>query len=188
MTETFLLVMAGAALSVLLMVWMEKSLNRLLPVTDFPLDLRGGLSFSTLGFTLLVVVVVTVAAGLVPALLSVRGSLSRTLNEGGRSGMGGTRAHRLRGLLVGIEVALAMVALISAGLFLRSFGNASRIEPGFNTRNVSVSQFYLSNAGYTADEQRSFCRRLRERIEGLPGVVGVSYSDFVPLTSPGTSP
>ena len=152
MTETFLLVTGGAALSVLLVVWMERSLNRLLPRVDFPFDLRGGLSLSTLGFTLLIVVVVTVAAGLIPALLSIRGNLILTLNEGGRSGIGGTRAHRLRGLLVGIEVALAMVALISAGLFLRSFGNASRIEPGFNTRNVSVSQFYLSNAGYTAEE------------------------------------
>jgi len=188
MTETFLLVTGGAALSVLLMVWMERSLNRLLPRVDFPFDLRGGLSLSTLGFTLLIVMVVTVAAGLIPALLSIRGNLSQTLNEGGRSGIGGTRAHRLRGLLVGIEVALAMVALISAGLFLRSFGNASRIEPGFNTRNVSVSQFYLSNAGYTAGEQRSFCRRLRERMEAIPGVRGVTYADFVPLTSPGTSP
>ncbi len=188
MTETFLLVTGGAAFSVLLVVWMERSLNRLLPRVDFPFDLRGGLSLSTLGFTLLVVVLVTVAAGLIPAMLSIRGNLSQTLNEGGRSGIGGTRAHRLRGLLVGIEVALAMVALISAGLFLRSFGNASRIEPGFNTRNVSVSQCYLSNAGYTAAEQRSLCRRLRERMEAVPGIMGVTYSDFVPLTSPGTSP
>ena len=188
LTETFLLVASGSVLGVLLMVWMEKSLNRLLPATDFPFDLRGGLSTMTLGFTLFVVVVVTLAAGLVPALLSIRGNLSQTLNEGGRSGIGGTRSHRLRGVLVGIEVALAMVALISAGLFLRSFGNASRIEPGFNTRNVSVSQFYLSNAGYTAAEQRSFSRRLRERVEALPGVLGVTYADFVPLTSPGSSP
>ncbi len=188
LTETFLLVAAGSMLGVLLMVWMEKSLNRLLPVTDFPFDLRGGLSPLTLGFTLLVVVVVTIAAGLVPALLSIRGNLSQTLNEGGRSAIGGARTHRLRGLLVGLEVALAMVALISAGLFLRSFGNASRIEPGFSTKNISASQFYLSNAGYTAEEQRSFCRRLRERMQTVPGVVGVTYSDFVPLTSPGTSP
>ena len=188
MTETLLLVTGGAALSVLLVLWMEQSLNQLLPRVDFPFDLHGGLSLSTLGFTLLVVLLVTVAAGLIPALLSIRGNLSQTLNEGGRSGIGGSRTHRLRGLLVGVEVALAMVALISAGLFLRSFGNASRIEPGFNTRNVSVSQFYLSNAGYTAEEQRSFCRRLRERMEAVPGITGVTYSDFVPLTSPGTSP
>ena len=188
LTETFLLTAAGALLGILLMVWTEKSLDRLLPRVDFPFDLEGGLSSTTVGFTLLVVLVVTLAAGLVPALLSIRGNLSQTLNEGGRSGIGGGRTHRLRSLLVGVEVALAMVALISAGLFLRSFGNASRIEPGFTTRNISVSQFYLSNAGYTAQEQWNFCRRLRERMEAVPGVTGVTYTDFVPLTSPGSSP
>jgi predicted permease len=169
-------------------MWMQKSLTQLLPRVDFPFDLRGGLSLTTLGFTLLVVAVVTLAAGLVPALLSIRGNLSQALNEGGRSGIGGARTHRLRGMLVGVEVALAMVALISAGSFLRSFANASRIEPGFNTRNVSASQFYLSNAGYDAEEQRSFCCQLRERMEAVPGVLGVTYSDYVPLTSPGSSP
>jgi predicted permease len=188
LTETFILSTAGAGVGALQMVWMGKSLNQLLPRVDFPFDLQGGFNVATLGFTVAVVLVVTVAAGLVPALLSIRSNLNQALNDGGRSGIGGSRTHRLRGRLVGIEVALAMVALVSAGLFLRSFGNASRIEPGFNTRSVSVSQFYLSNAGYTADEQRSFCRRLRERLEVMPGVVGVTYSDFVPLTSPGTSP
>ena len=81
-----------------------------------------------------------------------------------------------------------MVAVVGALLFLRSFRNASRIEPGFDTRNVVVSQFYLSNAGYSAQEQWAFCRTLRERMEAVPGVVGVTYSDFVPLTSPASSP
>jgi predicted permease len=188
LTETFLLATVGAVLGMALMLWLEKLLNRLLPRVDFPFDLQAGLTGTTVAFTLIVVVVITLAAGLVPALLSIRSNLSQGLNEGGRSGIGGARTHRLRGLLVGVEVALAMVALIGAGLFLRSFGNASRIEPGFNTKNVAVSQFYLSNAGYTADEQRSFCRRLRERMEPMPGVVGVTYTDFVPMTSPGSSP
>ena len=188
LTETLLLVAAGASVGFILVLWMGRSLDRMLPAVDFPFDLGGGLNLSTLGFTLLIVVVATVASGLAPALLSVRGDLNHTLNEGGRGGIGGTRSHRLRGLLVGVEVALAMVALISAGLFLRSFGNASRIAPGFDINNVVVSQFYLSNSGYTAEEQWAFCRRLRERLETEPGVVAVTYSDYVPLTSPGTSP
>jgi len=188
LTETLLLAVGGAAVGVLVLFWMGKSLNRLLPAIDFPFDIRGDLSWTTLGFTILVVFAVTIVSGLAPALLSVRGDLTEALNEGGRSGTSGTRSHRMRALLVGVEVALAMVALVSAGLFVRSFRTASRIEPGFDTRNVVVSQFYLSNAGYTAQEQWAFCRTLRERMETAPGVVGVTYTDFVPLTSPASSP
>ena len=188
LTETLLLAIAGGVAGVALVVWMGRSLNRLLPAVDFPFDLGSRLNFLTLGFTLLVVLVTTILSGLAPALLSVRADLTSTLNEGGRGGIGGTRSHRLRGLLVGVEVALAMMALIGAGLFLRSFGNASRIAPGFDTKNVIVSQFYLSNAGYSAQDQWAFCRRLRDRLEAEPDVVSVTYSDFVPLTSPGSSP
>ncbi len=188
LTETLLLALAGALVGVGILLWIGKALNGLLPAVDFPFDLRGGLSVSTLGFTLLIVVVVTVASGLMPALLSIRRDLNGVLNEGGRSGIGGAHSHKLRALLVGVEVALAAVALVSAGLFLRSFHNASEIDPGFDTAHVSMSQFYLSNAGYTAQEQWSFCRLLRERLESLPGVQAVTYTDFVPLTMPNSSP
>jgi predicted permease len=188
LTETLLLALAGGALGLLLVGWTGQSLDRLLPPLDFPIEIGGGLSGPTVAFTLLVVMVATLASGLGPALLSVRGDLSRTLNEGGRGGIGGPRSHRLRKLLIGVEVGFAVVAVASALLFLRSFRNATRIEPGFDTQNVVVSQFYLSNAGYSAQEQWTFCRMLRERMEAVPGVVGVTYSDVVPLTSPASSP
>jgi predicted permease len=188
LTETLLLALAAGAVGLLLLMWLGKSLNRLLPAVDFPFDLRGGVNLSTFGFTLLVIVLVTIASGLAPALLSLRANLSQSLNEGGRSGIGGARSHKLRGVLVGMEVALAMIALVSAGLLLRSFHNASRIEPGFQTKDTLMAQFYLSHAGYTAEEQRTFARVLRERMEGAPQVLGVTYSDYVPLSSPGSSP
>jgi len=62
------------------------------------------------------------------------------------------------------------------------------MDPGFDTSHASMSQFYLSNAGYTAQEQWDFCRSLRERVESLPGVRAVTYTDFVPLTAPNSSP
>jgi predicted permease len=188
LTETILLAAGAGAIGLLLLLWLGKGLNHLLPAVDFPFDLRGGVNLPTFAFTLLIVIVVTMASGLAPAVLSLRENLVQTLNEGGRSGIGGTHSHKLRRALVGVEVALAMVALIGAGLFLRSFHNASRIETGFDTNNVLVAQFYLSNSGYTAPEQWSFCRRLGERLEAQPGVMGVTYSDFVPLSSPGSSP
>ncbi len=181
--ETLLLAAGGAVVGVTLVVWMGQSLLFLLPAIDVPLDVGGGLSLPTLGFTLLVAVVATLLSGTVPALLTARSDLNESLKEGGRSGGAGSGSHRLRGLLVVAEMALVMVALIGAGLFYRSFKNASGIEPGFDRSNISVSQFYLSNAGYSAREQRDFCRLLRERLESEPGVVGVTYSDVVPMST-----
>jgi predicted permease len=181
--ETLVLAAGGAVVGVTLVLWMGQSLLLLVPIADIPLDLGGGLSLPTLGFTLLIAVVATLLSGTVPALLIARSGLNETLKEGGRSGGAGADSHRLRGLLVVSEMALAMMALIGAGLFYRSFQNASGIQPGFDRTNISVSQFYLSNAGYSAEEQRDFCRMLRERLESKPGVIGVTYSDVVPMAT-----
>jgi predicted permease len=181
--ETLVLAAGGAVVGVTLVLWMGQSLLLLVPIADIPLDLGGGLSLPTLGFTLLIAVVATLLSGTVPALLIARSGLNETLKEGGRSGGAGADSHRLRGLLVVSEMALAMMALIGAGLFYRSFRNASGIQPGFDRTNISVSQFYLSNAGYSAEEQRDFCRMLRERLESKPGVIGVTYSDVVPMAT-----
>lgn len=180
--ETLLLAGAGAMLGVLLVMWMGQSLLFLRPVTDVPLDLGGGLNLPTLGFTLLIAFVATLLSGTVPALLIARSDLNEALKEGGRSAGVGSNSHRLRDLLVISEMALAMVALIGAGLFYRSFKNASGIQPGFDQTNISVSQFYLSYAGYSAQEQWDFCRILRERLESKPGVLGVTYSDVIPMS------
>jgi predicted permease len=140
LTETLLLALVAVVVGVLIMLWVGKSLNGLLPAVDFPFDLRSGLSASTLGFTLLIVLVVTIASGLAPALMSIRWNLNQSLNEGGRSGIGGVRCHKLRGVLVAVEVALAAVALVSAGLFLRSFrtpAESSRASPRATSRSRS---------------------------------------------------
>lgn len=189
LTETLLLAGAGGLLGLIFVSWLGQALISLMPPFDIPLDLGGGVSPITIAFTMLIVLGSTVAAGMAPALFSIHNAPNEALKEGGRTGSTGAHSHKLRGLLVGLEVALTLVAIIGAGLFFRSFQNASHIEPGFDMNNVSVSSFYLSNAGYTAAEQRLFCRRLRERMEALPGVIGVTYSDVVPLTSPvGSSP
>ena len=188
-TETLILAGAGGLVGVILIMWMGPALQFLAPAVDVPLDVGGGVDLPTVGFTVLIAGLATVIAGLAPVLFSLRADLNETLKEGGRGGGSGARSHRLRGLLVMAQVALAMVALVGAGLFFRSFQNTLGIQPGFNIDNVSVSQFYLSYAGYSAQEQWEFCRKLRERLEAEPGVVGVTYSDEVPLGHPvGSSP
>jgi predicted permease len=118
--------------------------------------------------------------------MAARGSLRDVAGGGTRTGAS-RQTHVLRGALVIAEVALASVALVGAGLFMRSFQNASALDPGFSMQGVTVSSFYLSASGYTGPEQREFCRRLRSRMEAVPGVTAVNYSDQVPLAS-GTMP
>ncbi len=187
LTETLLLAAAGGLAGTILAMWMSQSLASLLPPNDFPIYLDSGVNIRTLVFTIVVTLAATVISGIAPALMSMRSNVSETLKEGGRSDSGASGSRTLRNLLVVSEVALAAVVIIGAGLFLKSFRNASSIEPGFDISNTLVAQFYLSPAGYSAEEQRQFCRSLRQRLESNPEIISATYSDVIPLTF-GTSP
>ncbi len=103
------------------------------------------------------------------------------LAAGGRSGTSAAASARTRGLLVSAEVALALIAIIGAALFTRSFQIAARINPGFDPRHVLVSYVDLTTAGYSVPKRRQFCRTLRERLQSDAGVESAAYSDIVPL-------
>lgn len=179
LTETLLLALMGSAAGVVLSLWLKDTLVLLMPRTDFPIAFTAPLDTTTLAWSLLLATLVTVLTGAAPALFAARSELNDTLKQESRTSSG--HGHRLRGLLVVAEVALATVALVGAGLFLTSFRNARAINPGFEPANILTGQFYLSAAGYSGAEQREFCRRLRAALEGQPGITGVSYSDTVPL-------
>jgi predicted permease len=181
LTETLILAVMGAVAAAPLSMWMRRSLGYLLPVSGLPVALDVRMNGDILAFTVLVCVVACVVSGTAPALHTARTDLNGVLKEGGRGGTAGGRSQRLRSLLVVSEVALALVAVIGAGLFARSFQLARQIHPGFDPRQVLVSHLYLSTAGYPAPERKLFCQRLRERVESQPGIVGAGYADFIPL-------
>ena len=104
------------------------------------------------------------AAGLVPALQVGRLNLNAGLSAGSRTGTAGRSHNRLRSVLVASEVALALVTLVGAGLFARSFQTTMRIDPGFDPDHVLLNQFYLNTNGYTLQQRKDFCRRLGERM------------------------
>jgi predicted permease len=132
-------------------------------------------------FTAGLAVLVTVLAGSAPALHASRANINEELKQGGRSSGPAIHAHRLRGLMVISEIALAVVTLVGAALFLQSFRAARGIDPGFSPDGVALAEFDFSTAGYDAQQTDSFCRRSRERLEQLPGVTAVSYDDSPPL-------
>ena len=182
LAETVLLAVAGSVLGLAFAGGMRGSLKWLLPATSVPAVLDPPLDWKVLAFTEALALAAALLAGLAPALHAARLSVQEGLNEGGRSGTAGARSHRLRGALVVAEVALAVVALVGAGLFVKSFQLAKTINPGFDPRNVTIAELHLSTAGYNADQAAVFCRRLRQQLEGSPGVQAVSFADTVPLS------
>ena len=179
LTETLALAMMGALAALPLTMWMSQSLGYLLPPTGLPVFLDSGLNGDVLVFIILLCVGACLVSGVAPAWQTAHASLNDVLKESGRSGGTGAASPRLRGLLVVSEVAMALVVLIGAGLFARSFQVALRINPGFDPDHVLVSR--LSMAGYSKDARKQFCGQLRERLESQPGIAGVSYADIVPL-------
>jgi len=183
LTESLLLTGSGAVLGLAVTPWMSHALRYLMPPGPMEqlvaMDTRP--NFAVLAFTAGVCALSALAAGLAPALQVGRLNLSSRLNAGGRSGTAGRGRNRLRSVLVAAEVALALVALVGAGLFARGFQTTLRIDPGFDPDHVLLSQFSLNTNGYTLLQRKEFCRRLEERMITAPGVTDVAYSDGVPL-------
>jgi predicted permease len=181
LTESLLLALMGGLVGGLLALWMAQTLGYLVPATGIPIALDIHMNGDIFAFTMLLCLAVCVVSGMAPALHTVRADLNDTLKEGGRNGSAGQGSRRLRSLLVVSEVALALVAIIGAGLFARSFQLARQIHPGFDPSHILVSNLSLSSAGYAVPDRKQFCYRLRERLEKQPGIAGVTYADYVPL-------
>ncbi len=183
MTETLVLAILGALVGLMLMPWMWNALLALVPDVGLPIahdfDLNGHIAV----FTALCCMLAALTAGAAPALFSARANLNEVLKEGGRSGMSGGVTHSTRSVLVIAEVALAAVALVSAGLFARSFQNARQIHPGFDSANVLFGRFFLEGTTFTPEQQGAFALRLRRNLQAAPGIQAVSYSDFTPLST-----
>jgi predicted permease len=135
------------------------------------------------GFTLALSLLTGLIFGLAPAVGAARPDLSQTLREGGRGSTGGGRQSRLRSFLVVGEIALASALLIGAGLFLRSFVNLLRLDPGFQTQNVITAIVTLPGSRYKDDAAREhFFQEFLDRISTIPGVRAAGASSDVPWT------
>ncbi len=180
LTESLLLAVAGSTIGLLIAAPLAGSLGYLVPNSTTPTLTQSPIDMGVLLFTIALAIAAALLAGIAPALFSARRNVNETLKEGGRAG---SSAHsvRLLGMFVTAEMALAVIALVGAGLFVKTLRNVSEIRPGFDPEHVAVAKLSLSVASYDAQQADSFCLRLRERLERQPGVTAVSYADYVPL-------
>lgn len=186
LVESFLLALAGAVAGFALAAIAARAISNFklplpIPVVfDFNVDMR--VAAFTLGLSL----VTALVFGLVPALRASRPDLVSALKDGpsvpGREGR-----SRMRNTLVVVQVAFSLVLLTTAGLFLRSLGNASSIDIGFKPNNLLLMSVDPKLHNYSREKTALFLSQLRERITALPGVRSVSFVGIVPLSIGGSN-
>jgi putative ABC transport system permease protein len=185
LTESLVLCLTAAALGLALAAQGVRALVALVPsgvlalsTAPVRVDWRVALfaALTALGTAFLV--------GLVPAIQAGRAGGSEALRAGGRGNATASRAGaRMRNALVVIEVALALVLLVGAGLMVRSFRALRGVNLGFEPERVLTGRVALPRSGYPNDTvQQNFFREVGERVAALPGVSSVGWISFLPLT------
>ncbi len=189
LTESTFLAVLGGAFGILLAYWGRDILWSLRPPFLNPNALELTLDPRVLGFTLGLSLVTGVLFGLVPAIQASRADLvSAVKNQTEAPSRMNGRVNKwinLRSALVVGQVALSLVALIGAGLFVNSLQSAQQINPGFNTRDLAVMGVNLEAQGYPKERGWNFFRQALERVRGLPGVKAATWTEAVPLGAGG---
>src|SRR5262249_18178516 len=132
-------------------------------------------------FTLGIALFTGALFGAIPAIKASTPNLADTLKAGGRGNSVGWRANPARSLLVVAETALTLVALLGAGLFIRSQHTAQRIEPGFQDENLFMMAFDLGALHYNEGKSEQFFRPAVDRASTPPGVQSATISANFPL-------
>ena len=179
--ESLLLAALATLAGLPLALWLQNVLIYFVPPTGLPVYLDVHPSARVFLFAALACLVSALISGLPPAFQSVRRSLVIVLRQGGRGDTGSGHSQRISGLLVVAETGLALAALVTLGLFLRSLYGLESTPAGFDSHNVTVCRLFLVTNNYTAEEEQQFSRRLRELLRAAPGVTGAAYSDSIPL-------
>lgn len=182
--EALLLALVGGALGLLVAAWGIRIAVALAPA-GVPRLADAGLDPTVLLFTLALSVLIGLGFGIAPVLARRERGTLVALQDGGR-GSGGARKARVASALVVVEIALSLALLIGAGLLLRSFATAARVDPGFRADGVLATQIFLSRANYPEGHQKTaFFNGLLERLRALPEVISAGAVTALPMSDDG---
>ena len=181
LVESVLLGLSGGAAGVAL-AWALVRLVARAGAAALPRAGEIGIDATVLTFAVALSVTVGVVVGLAPAFQVGRSRLYETISTGGRSTATRQRVMS-RDLLVGLELALAIVLLVGAGLLIRSFRVVLSRDIGFQTENAVAAELSLPSATYTAGRAVRFYETLLPSLRALPGVTAVGATNYLPLGS-----
>jgi predicted permease len=182
MVENLFLALAGGAVALVGTVWTARILGIFLPGTTLPLAINGSVDRRVLLTTILVSILTAAVSGVVPALRASSLSPMAVLKDEALNTAGGLNKSRLASGLVIAQVALSLLLLACAGLFVRSLDKAQKSDPGFDSSHVLLATFDLHPMGYADTAGIEFDRQLISRVKQLPGVQSATLADFSPLS------
>ena len=186
LTESVLLALLGGLLGIVFAVWIKDGLLAVSGWGGRGLNaLEPQLDWRVLGFTFALSLLTGLVFGLAPAWRTTKVDLTPSLKDSGRGSSAVHRSILSRGLVV-VQVALSLLLLIGAGLFVRTLLNLQCVDPGFNTQNLLLFDVQPSLIGYKDEKLRQIYREIGERVETVPGVQAVTFSRM-PLLSQGSS-
>lgn len=180
LVETLLLFGIGALGGVALASAATGALERLPLPAEIPLSVELSPDLRVLAFALVLSMVTGIAFGLGPALRASRADLATRLR--GDTPGGGRRRGLAGDAIVSGQLALSLVLLVAAGLFLRALGRGQAVDPGFQIAGAATAPLNAESWGYNEPRARAFDEALRERLLAVPGVTAVSFVDKLPLT------
>lgn len=180
--ESIMISIVGGAISLPIALWGIRLFDDTVTATGKPPSLDFSMDFRAMMYLAAITIGTGILFGLAPALRLSKLDVNTALKDGGRGSSGGGRGKYLSGLLVVVEMALAVVLLAGAGLMIRSFMNAYRADLGIHTANILSMEIDLPNANYKLPEkQKAFFDRLKTSIDGVPGVEISTVATNLPL-------
>jgi predicted permease len=182
MLENMIVALAGGGVALICTLWTAKTLSAFLPPTTLPLTINGSVNGTVLLGAILISIFTAVVSGAVPALRASAISPMTVLKDEALNTSGGLHKSRLSGSLVIAQVALSLLLLVCAGLFVRSLEKAQESDPGFDPNHVFLATFDLDPLGYSNARGMEFERQLLTRLRALPGVQSATLADFSPLS------
>ncbi|HKW09039.1 MAG TPA: ABC transporter permease [Gemmatimonadaceae bacterium] len=177
LTESLTLALVGAGVGAALAVWGTQALRAVPMISAFPIKFQTGVDLVTLAFAIGLGIACGFIFGMVPALQLARVDPQHAM----RAGTQGAGRSRTRNALMSMQVALALIVLTAAALFLRNFRETRQSDTGFRRDGILLGAYDLSIRNPTADQSRAFAATVIARLAALPHVEGAAIATSVPL-------
>jgi predicted permease len=185
LTETLVLFAVAALMSVPLAIWLVALLEGSLPALPVSLNLDFVVNVRVMAFAFGLALVTGLVFGLAPARHALGADLAPMLH--GAHSTADRKRFRLRNSLVTTQVALSLMLVVTAFLFLRSLEKAAHTDPGFRTADIEIASVDVSLGGYRDQPAVALASRFKERLQGISGVESVAHARMIPLQGGGFS-